>query len=149
MGLRGPYRARSVIPATTVGRAKGRSITPLSAAFPGNLSRTRTHAITVPAKTLMTTTISDAITVHLSAHQASGFEMAFQNALQPPSVDCATRAAIGISTMMVRYAPTRPRPSAAPPRRGQAAGLGGATLEVSVTAVLIRSWKPPGPAHPW
>src|SRR3954453_11588062 len=132
------------MPATTVGSANGRSITPLRAAFPGNLSRTRTHAIAVPARTLITTTMSDAITVHLSAHQASGFEIAFQNELQPPSVDCAMSAAIGISTMMLRYPVTRPRPSAAPPRRGQTAGLGGAALEVSVRAVLIRS-KPTAP----
>src|SRR3954447_20067713 len=149
MGLRGPYRASRVIPATIVGSANGRSITPFNAAFPGNLSRTRTHAIAVPAKTLITTTISDAISVHLSAHQASGFEIAFQKALQPPSVDCATSAAIGIRTMMLRYPRTRPRPSAAPPRRGQTAGLGGAALEVSVSAVLIRSWRPPGPVRPW
>src|SRR5690242_1171728 len=125
-------------------------MTPLSAAFPGNLSRTSTQAIVVPAKTLITTTIREAITVHLSAHHASGLEIAFQNELQPPSVDWATRAAIGISTMMLRYATTRPRPSAAPPRRGQTAGLGGAALEVSATAELIsRWWTPPGPVRPW
>src|SRR5215211_8962615 len=101
------------MPATIVGSANGRSMTPLSTALPGKLSRTRTHAIVVPATTLMTTTITDAISVHLSAHHASGLEIALQNVLQPPSVDCATSAAIGSSTMTLRYVTTRPRPSAA------------------------------------
>src|SRR5215212_8006873 len=96
----------------------------------------------VPAKTLMTTTITDAISVHLRAHHASGLEIALQNALQPPSVDCATSAAIGSSTMMLRYVTTRPRPSAAPPRRGQRAGLGGAALEMPEAEGVIRSLTP-------
>src|SRR6185295_10843910 len=38
-----------------------------------------------------------------------------QNSASPPSVDFATRAAIGIRTITLRYAVTRPRPKGAPP----------------------------------
>ena len=109
-----------MIPATTVGSAKGRSITELTIRLPGKLSLTRTQAIAVPAITLMTTTIADAIRVSFRAETARGDVRDVQNASSPPSVDWATRAAIGISTIRLRYAVTRPRPSAAPPRRGNA-----------------------------
>src|SRR5215207_9993040 len=47
-GLLLPYRASRVIPATIVGRAKGRSMRALTTRLPGNSSRTSTQATTVP-----------------------------------------------------------------------------------------------------
>ena len=90
------------MPATIVGSANGRSMTPLSAFLPRNSSRTRTQAIVVPAKALMTQTTADEIRVSLSAATASGLEIAVQNVSQPPSVDLSTRAASGMSTITLR-----------------------------------------------
>ena len=85
-GLFGPYSASRVIPATTVGRAKGRSITELTMRLPGKLSLTRTQAIAVPVTTLTATTITAAMSVSFRAAIACGEVTADQN---------ATEAAIG------------------------------------------------------
>ena len=90
------------MPATTVGRANGRSMIELTRCLPGKLSRTSTQAITVPAMALIATTISEQISVSLSAARASGVVMSVQNALRPSDVDCEISAAIGISTTMLR-----------------------------------------------
>ena len=71
-GLRGPYSARSVKPATIVGRAKGRSMSALMTGLPGKSSRTRTQAMSVPIRALMTTTRSDRVKVRRSAGAAPG-----------------------------------------------------------------------------
>ena len=91
-----------MIPATTVGSAKGRSITEFTIALPGKLSLTRTQAMAVPVTTLTTTTIAEATRVSFSAESAKGEVTAVQDAPRPPSVDCETRAAIGISTIRLR-----------------------------------------------
>src|ERR671910_951917 len=136
-GLSGPYRARRVSPATIVGSANGRSISELTTFLPGNSSRTSTHAISVPKNALTITTISDAISVSLSAATASGLVTAFQKPSVPFSKDLKTTAASGISATTLRYAMATPRPRAAPgigralgPRLTGAAG-GGAASEVA------------------
>ena len=60
-GLSGPYRASSVSPATTVGSAKGRSISALMTLLPGNSSRTSTQATTVPITAPIAATAIEAI----------------------------------------------------------------------------------------
>src|SRR6188508_1044640 len=93
------------MPATTVGRANGRSITEFTSAFPGNLSLTRTQASAVPATTLTATTITEQI--------------------------------------RVSFAVTRPRPSGAPPRRGNETGRGGASARAP-GAAGVTPQPPPG-----
>ena len=120
-GPSGPQRASSVRPATIVGSANGRSISELTIPLPRNSSRTSTHAISVPVTALITTTISDAISVSRSAATAWSLVTAVQNASNPPSIDATTTAASGISATMLRYAMAMPRPSTAP---GIGSGLG-------------------------
>src|SRR2546425_8057275 len=124
------------MPATIVGRANGRSITEFTIRLPGKLSRTRTQAIAVPVITLTTATISEATRVSFRAAIACGEVTAVQNAPSPPSVDCETSAASGIRTIRLRYAVTRPRPRAAPPRYGHPARyLGDAAARVLATGI--------------
>ena len=125
-----------MIPATTVGRAKGRSITEFKIRLPGKLSLTRTQAIAVPVITLITTTMTETTRISFRAETARGEVRDVQNPSSPPPVDFATRAAIGIRTMRLRYAVTRPRPRAARPRRGHLANLGGAAARVPATDVM-------------
>ena len=66
-------------PATIVGSANGRSMNELTMLLPRNSSRTSTHAISVPASALITTTITEAISVSRSAATACGLLTAFQN----------------------------------------------------------------------
>jgi hypothetical protein len=101
-GLSGPYRVRSVRPATIVGSANGRSISELTIALPRNSSRTSIHAITVPITMLTATTISEQATVSFRVDVACGEEIASQKPLQPRSVDFATTSASGISTITLR-----------------------------------------------
>src|SRR3954451_11809665 len=100
------------MPATIVGSANGRSITALSGArtIRGSpSSRTRNHAIAVPITALITATSSEQISVRISALTAWRLETACQNPLQPWSVDFATTAASGISTMRLSHIVPRPR----------------------------------------
>ena len=115
-----------MIPATIVGSANGRSISELTIRLPGNSSRTRTQAMIVPATALIATTIAEAIRVSFSAATACGAVTSSQNEASPPSNDFATTAASGIRTIRLRYATTRPRVSAGPPRPSLKLGLGGA-----------------------
>jgi hypothetical protein len=101
-GLSGPYSASSVSPATIVGSANGRSISEFTTPLPGNSSRTRTQAIRVPVTALMTTTISDVISVSRRAAMDCSFVTAFQKPSQPASVERTTTAASGISATMLR-----------------------------------------------
>jgi hypothetical protein len=91
-----------VSPATTVGRAKGRSISELTMPLPQKESRTSTQAIRVPNTALMRATSSAAPRVSLSAATASGAVTAFQKASAPPFCDCHRRAASGRSTITDR-----------------------------------------------
>src|SRR6266545_2575437 len=130
------------MPATIVGRAKGRSMSELTNPLPGKLSRTSTQAIVVPITALIATTISEAISVSFRAAMASGLVIAVQNAPIPPSADFAVSAASGIRTMRLMYAVTRPRPRVAPPRRGHETTLGGASARVPERALTPS--PPPG-----
>ena len=56
----------------------------------------------VPNTALISTTITEAISVSLIAAHASGLEISFQNACVPPSNAFEASAAIGSSTRMLR-----------------------------------------------
>jgi hypothetical protein len=83
-GLFGPYRLRRVRPATTVGSAKGRSMTALTMRFPTNSSRTMTQAMSKPAKALNTATVSEQTTVSSRADRDSDDVASCQKADGPP-----------------------------------------------------------------
>ena len=73
-GLSGPYRVSRVRPATTVGRAKGRSMTRARRTrLPRKSSRTSTQAMTSPASELKMATASEHKKVSLRAATASGW----------------------------------------------------------------------------
>src|SRR5215217_1626620 len=116
IGLLLPYRASSVMPATIVGRAKGRSMRALTTRLPGYWSRTSTQAISVPMTTLTVATISATAKVRRSAARAWGWVAACQKAPQPSRVERQRTAVRGRTTTRLRYRVTIPRSSAAPPR---------------------------------
>src|SRR5881396_1087046 len=100
------------MPATTVGSANGRSIRALMKRLPGNWSRTSTQAISVPKTALIAATRSADSTVSFSAATDCLLETVSQKCAMPPSVDFATTAASGSSTMMLSQAVAIPRPRA-------------------------------------
>src|SRR3954447_15732771 len=103
------------MPATIVGSANGRSISALTNALPRKRSRTSTHATSVPATALTAATRIDRTSVSLSAATACGAVTASQNAARPPSVDRATTAASGISTMTLSHSVATPSASVPDP----------------------------------
>src|SRR3954453_2401049 len=107
----GPYSASSVMPATTVGSANGRSISALPTRLPGNSSRTSTHATSVPNSALIAATIRAAPSVSFSALTDWRLETVSQKCAIPPSVDFATTAARGRSTIRLSHTVVTPRPS--------------------------------------
>src|SRR5829696_6850265 len=115
-GLLLPYRASRVIPATIVGRAKGRSMRALTTRLPGNSSRTSTQATTVPIPAFPAATASATAKVRRRAARAWGWVAAAQNAPQPSRPERQTTAVRGRTTTRLRYRVTVPRSSAAPPR---------------------------------
>src|SRR5215203_7187997 len=115
-GLLAPYRASRVIPATIVGRAKGRSMRALTTRLPGNSSRTSTQATTVPIPAFPAATASATTKVKRRAARAWGWVAAAQNAPQPSRPERQTTAVRGRTTTRLRYRVTVPRSSAAPPR---------------------------------
>src|SRR5512132_2503164 len=114
-GLLEPYRASRVIPATIVGRAKGRSIRALTTRLPGNWSRTSTQAMTVPIPAFPAATSSETMNVKRRAARAWGWVAASQKAAQPSRPERHTTAVSGRTTIRLRYRVTVPRSSAAPP----------------------------------
>src|SRR5215216_6126256 len=100
----GPYRAKSVRPATIVGSANGRSISAFTKRLPGNSSRTSTQAISVPAAALTSATAIDMPIVSLNAETAWFELIAFQKPSRPRSVERATTAAKGSSTTTLSHA---------------------------------------------
>src|SRR4051812_29145589 len=125
----GPYSASSVMPATTVGSANGRSISALITRLPGNSSRTRTQATTVPNTALIAATTSAVSSVSSSALTDWRLETVSQKCAMPPSVDFATTAASGRSTIRLSQTVATPRPrapgrpaAAAARRRGSETG---------------------------
>src|SRR4029453_16223738 len=129
-GLALPYRASRVIPATIVGRAKGRSMRALTTRLPGNSSRTSTQAMTVPITTLPAATTRATAKVRRSAARAWGRVAASQKAPQPSLPERHTTAVSGRTTIRLRDRVTAPRTSAAtppvpgPPRAGGGRGGG-------------------------
>src|SRR4051812_27683182 len=100
------------MPATTVGSANGRSIRALTRRLPGNWSRTSTQAISVPKKALTAATSSADRTVSFRAATDCLLETVSQKCAMPPSVDFATTAASGSSTITLSHAVAIPRPRA-------------------------------------
>src|SRR3954465_9948891 len=121
------------MPATIVGSANGRSMIALSARLPRNSSRTRTHAMSVPKTALITVTSSDAVSVSFSALTDWRLETVPQKCPTPPSVDFATTAARGRSTIRLSHTVVTPRPRA-PGRPAAAAARrrGSATVSASL-----------------
>src|SRR5215217_8957716 len=115
-GLELPYRASRVMPATMVGRAKGRSMRALTTRWPGNRSRTRTQAMTVPMTTLPAATRAATAKLRRRAARAWGWVAASQKAAQPSRLERHTTAVSGRTTIRLRYRVTVPRSSAVPPR---------------------------------
>src|SRR5829696_6460250 len=114
-GLLDPYRASRVMPATIVGRAKGRSMRALTTRLPGNWSRTSTQAMTVPIAAFPAATSSETTKVRRRAARAWGWVAAAQKAPQPSRVERQRTAVSGSTTIRLRYRVTIPRSSAAPP----------------------------------
>src|ERR1700757_3249375 len=135
-GLDGPYRASSVSPATTVGRANGRSMRALMNRWLGNRSRTSTQATIVPITAPMADTTSAAPSVIPSARRATGLVTDSQKLAGLCDTALTVTAASGMRTMTLRYRIDSPRPSPygrrPAPTRGRAgragagAGAGGA-----------------------
>src|SRR5829696_5494847 len=120
-GLDSPYRASRVIPATIVGRAKGRSMRALTTRLPGNWSRTRTQAIRVPITTLPAATTR--ATAKVNRRAARAWVAASQKEAAPSRDDRHSTAASGSRTTRLRYRVTVPRSSAAPPPTPSRSGL--------------------------
>src|SRR4051794_7833168 len=100
--------------------------------LPRNWSRTRTHAISVPMKALISVMTRARPSVSFSADIASRSVTACQNTLKPPSIDFAATAASGSSTMKLKNSMAVPRPSAAPPGSETARRRDGTTAASAV-----------------
>src|SRR5215218_10018918 len=134
-GLVLPYSASSVRPATIVGSANGRSISPLTNALPRNSSRTSTQAISTPITASMAATTIETINVNRIAATAWGLVTASQNSPIPPSNERTTTAASGISTISVSQATLRPPTTSGPLRTRRApAGLKAGRAPLRVVA---------------
>src|SRR3954466_8092090 len=103
------------MPATTVGSANGRSMSALITRLPGNSSRTSTQATTVPKTALIAATTSAVSSVSSSALTDWRLETVSQKCAIPPSVDFATTAASGRSTIRLSQTVATPRPRAPGP----------------------------------
>ena len=77
-------------------------MTALTRFWPRKLSRTSTHAISVPTTAFTNATPSEARSVSFSAATASGAVIESQNVWPPSRVDCQTRAASGRTTISPR-----------------------------------------------
>src|SRR3954468_20590560 len=129
------------MPATIVGSANGRSMTALNArriGFGMPSSRTSTHAIAVPMTALMAATSSEATTVSSSALTAWRLDTACQKPLQPSSVDFATTAASGTSTIRLSQSVPRPRLRDAPESRDLLSGRDASILLDLRDRALVR-----------
>src|SRR5256714_1779953 len=127
-GLRGPYSATSVSPATIVGSANGRSISAFTSPCPTKRSRTSTHASTVPMRALSAATTTAATSVSRSAASASGAETAAQKPCRPSRVERQTSAARGRRTTKPRYIVASPCATGARTRRGRGGAATAAAL---------------------
>src|SRR5439155_11697681 len=143
-GLRGPYRTRRVTPATIVGRAKGRSMAALTRAWPRKSSRTSTQAIRVPTTALIPATTRETTRVSLSAEDASAAEIESQKESSPPLLEPQTIAAMGSKTIRLRYAVTRPKPSARPDGARSIGSGRAAALASGASDLLLDPGHDPG-----
>src|SRR6478735_6828177 len=107
----GPASASRMMPTTTVGSAKGRSMSALTTPLPRKRSRASTHAVMVPRTALNADTPSEIHSVSTRADTAERPVMLSQNVPRPPSVERATRAAIGMRTMTLSHSVEMPSPS--------------------------------------
>src|SRR3954468_11400084 len=103
------------MPATIVGSAKGRSMSALTASRPRKRSRTSTQATSVPATALIAATAIESVSVRRSADTAWRPDTAVQKPSRPASVERATTAASGISTMTLSQTVATPSDSAPDP----------------------------------
>src|SRR5471030_41275 len=136
-GLRGPYKATSVSPATIVGSANGKSMSALRNGLPQKLSRTSTHAISVPATAFTTDTPSDAMRLNFRLASASAAKTSFQN--DPPVKARAATAASGSSTITLKNVVTIPAGSNDSLR---AALFRTATRSTVIVAALVATGDP-------
>src|SRR4051812_25503268 len=141
-GLLVPYSDTSTRPATTVGRAKGRSMSVSMIRLPGKVSRTSSQAMSVPITALMMPTISEATTVSLMVERASGVVMSAQNPAQPFSVAVRMTAPSGRITTKPRIIVAMPSSMPVLGRRrrrrlGAAGAAGTRSGGASTSAVLL------------
>src|SRR5437588_4712652 len=127
-GLRGPYSATSVSPATIVGSANGRSINAFTTPRPTKRSRTSTHASTVPITALIAATTTAATSVSFSAATASGAETACQKPWRHSRLERQTSAASERRTTKPRYIVANPCTTGARTPRGRGAATAAALL---------------------
>ena len=97
-GLSGPYKASRVRPATTVGRAKGRSTRAPTSRLPTKSSRTSTQAMINPATEFTAATPRAEKKVSFKAATDSGSLTAVQKAPRPPLSAVEQTAATGRRT---------------------------------------------------
>src|SRR5579884_3458018 len=96
-------------PATTVGRANGRSTTASTSAEPRGRSRTSIQATSVPNTAFVTATSAATASVSSSADTASGCVIQYRNVDTPCARDDQTSAASGSATTIERKVVTKPR----------------------------------------
>src|SRR5262245_21047335 len=90
-------------PVTSVGMAKGMSISALKRPLAGKWKRTRTYAVRVPITALITVISTDVISVSFSAEKAVGFVMSAQKAVNPSAKPFLIIVASGRATIKPRY----------------------------------------------
>src|SRR4029077_11256323 len=104
------------MPATAVGKAKGRSTSESNRRLPGKLYRTSTHATRTPNTRLIRAPISDAPKVRRYEATARGDAAMCQNCAQLSDDAFKKVAANGIRTIRLRYNTVNPSASPKPGR---------------------------------
>src|SRR5438094_2083112 len=128
------------MPATIVGRAKGRAITAFTTDLPRKSSRTKTQAVSVPSTAFVSAAAAETASVSFNAATASALETASQKPAPPLFVEVHTRAAMGSATISDRKAVTKPRERAV-----EALSLAYLRIRGPATAAaaaLAASWAP-------
>src|SRR5215475_9129879 len=90
-------------PVTSVGMAKGMSISALKRPLAGKWKRTRTYAVRVPITALITVIITDVTSVSFRAENAVGFVTSAQKAANPSAKPFLIIVARGSATIKPRY----------------------------------------------
>src|SRR5882724_9951833 len=102
------------MPATAVGRAKGRSTTASTNRFPGNSYRASTHPTSKPATALIPAAVSEAPIVKRYDASTRGVVAASQKCVQPMDALLKKTALKGIKTIKLKYVSANPRDSPNP-----------------------------------